>query len=106
MIHRFHLDDMFIVTDTCSGSVHVMDEIAYEMTGMYEEAGKEEVIRRAKERFGTDAAELEECYDQITALKDAGHGFKGEDRERAARESAAFVQEILTKTEPDALAAA
>ena len=26
--------------------------------------------------------------------------------ERAARESAAFVQEILTKTEPDALAAA
>ena len=72
MIHRFHLDDMFIVTDTCSGSVHVMDEIAYEMTGMYEEAGKEEVIRRAKERFGTDAAELEECYDQITALKDAG----------------------------------
>jgi hypothetical protein len=39
-------------------------------------------------------------------LKDAGHGFKGEDRERAARESAAFVQEILTKTEPDALAAA
>ena len=86
MIHRFHLDDMFIVTDTCSGSVHVMDEIAYEMTGMYEEAGKEEVIRRAKERFGTDAAELEECYDQITALKDAGKLFTPDVFESAAGE--------------------
>ena len=33
MIHRYHLDDFFIVIDTCSGSVHVVDEIAYEIIG-------------------------------------------------------------------------
>ena len=86
MIHRFHLDDMYIVTDTCSGSVHVMDETAYEMTGMYEEAGREDVIRRVKERFGTDEAELEELYDEITALKDAGKLFTPDTFESAAGE--------------------
>ena len=39
-------------------------------------------------------------------IEGAGHGFNGEDRERAARESAAFMQEILTKAGSDARAAA
>ena len=37
MVHRYHLDDWYIVIDTCSGSVHVVDEIAYELIGRYEE---------------------------------------------------------------------
>ena len=31
MIHRFHLDEFYIVVDPCSASVHVVDEIAYEL---------------------------------------------------------------------------
>jgi len=75
MIHRYQLDGMNIVLDTCSGSVHAVDEIAYEMIGLYEEKSKEEIISALHARFGEDAAELSECYDQITALKEQGKLF-------------------------------
>ena len=42
MIHRYHLDDWYIVIDTCSGSVHVVDDIAYEIIALFEEKSKEE----------------------------------------------------------------
>ena len=75
MIHRFHLDDWYIVVDTCSGSVHAVDEIAYEMIGAYEEKSREELIADIARRFGENPAEAAECYDQITALKEQGKLF-------------------------------
>ena len=75
MIHRFHLDDRYIVVDTCSGSVHAVDEIAYEMIGAYENTGRDELIAEMEKRFHEDPAELAECYDQITALKEQGKLF-------------------------------
>ena len=66
MIHRFHLDDRYIVVDTCSGSVHAVDEIA---------TGRDELIAEMEQRFHEDPAELAECYDQITALKEQGKLF-------------------------------
>ena len=72
MIHRYHLDDWYIVIDTCSGSVHVVDEIAYEIIGCYEEKPREEVLREMSARFQEDPAEIAECYDQVTELKEQG----------------------------------
>ena len=72
MIHRYHLDDWFIVIDTCSGSVHVVDEIAYEIIGCYEQKTREEILPEMARRFGEDPAEIAECYDQVTALKEQG----------------------------------
>ncbi|MBQ6720817.1 MAG: thioether cross-link-forming SCIFF peptide maturase, partial [Clostridia bacterium] len=70
MIHRYHLDDYYIVLDTCSGSVHVVDEIAYELIGRYEDTDRETLLKEMQERFHEDPAELAECYDQVTALKE------------------------------------
>ncbi len=75
MIHRFHLDDYFIVVDPCSASVHVVDEMAYEMIGLYEEHSREEILAELTGRLKADPAELEECYDQLTALKEQGSLF-------------------------------
>ena len=75
MIHRFHLDDWYIVVDTCSGSVHAVDEIAYEMIGAYENTDRETLIAETARRFGEDPAEVAECYGQITALKEQGKLF-------------------------------
>ena len=61
MVHRFHLDDRYIVVDTCSGSVHAVDEIAYEMIGGYENTGRDELIAGMEQRFHEDPAELAEC---------------------------------------------
>ena len=72
MIHRYHLDDWYIVIDTCSGSVHVVDEIAYEIIGCYGEKSRDEIVREMSARFGEDPAEVAECWDQVTALKEQG----------------------------------
>ena len=76
MIHRFHLGDYYIVLDVCSGAVHAVDELAYEMIGLYEELDREALLRTMHERF-PDAAEedLAECWAQIGALRDAGQLF-------------------------------
>ena len=57
MIHRYHLDDWFIVIDTCSGSVHTVDEIAYEMIGCYEQKAREEAVRQEKLRLEKEKRE-------------------------------------------------
>ena len=75
MVHRFHLDDQYIVVDTCSGSVHAVDEIAYEMIGAYESRERDALIAEMRDKFGEDPAELRECYDQITELKEQGRLF-------------------------------
>ena len=86
MIHRYHLDDLYIVLDTCSGSVHVVDEIAYEIIGLYEEKTKDGIVADMAERFREDPAEIAECYDQITALKEAGQLFSPDTYEAMAGE--------------------
>ena len=86
MIHRFHLDDQYIVVDVCSGSVHAVDEIAYEMIGGYEEKNRDALIAEMHARFGEDPAELSSLYDEITALKDQGKLFSPDTFEPMAGE--------------------
>ena len=40
MIHQYKQLGLNIVLDICSGSVHVVDEVAYDIIGMYEKCGK------------------------------------------------------------------
>ena len=66
MVHRFHLDDIYIAVDVCSGSVHVLDETAYEIIGGYEEKDRQTLTAETAEKLHIDQAEAEECYDQVT----------------------------------------
>ena len=36
MVHQYKLNGYNIVLDTCSGSVHTVDEVAYDIIEMYE----------------------------------------------------------------------
>ena len=86
MIHRYHLDDYYIVLDTCSGGVHVVDEIAYELIGLYESKTKEEIVAELSQRFHEDPAEVAECYDQVAQLKEKGQLFAPDTFENMAGE--------------------
>ena len=44
MIHCYKLGGMNIVLDICSGSVHVVDEVAYDIIALYQEKSREEII--------------------------------------------------------------
>ncbi len=79
MIHRYQLGGLNIVLDIYSGSVHVVDEIAYDAIGLYEEVAKDELISRLFDKYGdredVTREELEELYEQIGELKAAGSLF-------------------------------
>ena len=76
MIHQYKLHGLPIVLDTCSGSVHVVDDIAYDIIAMYEENDRETVLKAMEEKYGAredvTPEELAECYDQIGELKEEG----------------------------------
>ncbi len=79
MIHQYKLGGYNIVLDVCSGSVHVVDEIAYEIIALFESHDRETVLQRVAEQFSDRAdvtrQDLEECYAQVEQLRDAGKLF-------------------------------
>ena len=76
MIHRYQLGGYNIVLDVCSGGVHVVDEVAYEIIGLFEENSREAVLAAVEAKFPhIAAAEIAECYDQVRGLKEAGKLF-------------------------------
>ena len=44
MVHQYKLNGFNIVLDTCSGAVHVVDEVAYDVIEMYPKKQKEEIV--------------------------------------------------------------
>jgi len=78
MIHQYKLLGCNMVLDTCSGSVHAVDEVAYDVISLYESHGKEEIVAALKDRYapqGVPPEEIAACYDQVTELKDQGSLF-------------------------------
>ncbi len=79
MIHQYKLGDYNIVLDVCSGSVHAVDEVAYDIIGMFETKEKDEILSILREKYAhredITEADLEECYAQVLALKESGKLF-------------------------------
>lgn len=88
MIHQYKLGGYNIVLDICSGSVHVVDEIAYDIIEIFEGKTKKEVLSLISQKYASreDLSEkdLEECYSQIEELKDQGKLFAPDTFEAAA----------------------
>ena len=76
MIHQYKLGGYNIVLDVCSGAVHAVDDVAYDMIAAFESADRADVISAIAEKHPNEAAEgIAECYDQIAELKAAGELF-------------------------------
>ena len=87
MIHQYKFGELNIVLDICSGSVHSVDEVAYDIISIYEAEKRENVISQICEKYpNIDKSEIEECYDQITELKEEGLLFAPDTFEKMAGE--------------------
>ena len=88
MIHQYKLGGYNIVLDVCSGGVHVVDEVAYDIISMFEEHTKDSIICEMKKKYADrediTATDIEECYDQVVSLKDAGKLFAPDNFESMA----------------------
>ena len=51
MVHQYKLNGYNIVLDTCSGSVHVVDEVAYDIIAMYKDKTADEIVKHITETY-------------------------------------------------------
>ncbi len=79
MIHQYQLNGYNIVLDICSGSVHAVDEVAYDIISMFETHEKDEIISKISEKYSSrediTAEDIEECFAQVVSLKESGKLF-------------------------------
>ena len=73
MIHQYKNNGYNIVMDVNSGSIHVVDDMSYDLIAMYEEYTKEEIIEKLSAQY--PAEDIAEAWDEITELKEAGKLF-------------------------------
>ena len=79
MIHQYKQGGYNIVLDVCSGAVHVVDEIAYDIIALFENTAKEDVLKAIEEKYADrediTKADIAECYAQVEGLKASGKLF-------------------------------
>ena len=76
MVHQYKLNGYNIVLDSCSGSIHSVDEVAYDIIAMYKEKSPEEIVRELLEKYAhrsdVTEEELYACIADVAALEKAG----------------------------------
>ncbi len=79
MVHQYQLNGYNIVLDTCSGSVHAVDEVAYDIISLYPDHARGEIVdfilRKYGDRDDVTEAEVEQCIDDVETLKAEGKLF-------------------------------
>ena len=79
MVHQYQLNGYNIVLDTCSGAVHAVDDVAYDMIAAWQSTDRETLIRQMLSRYAdrpdVTEADLRDCADDIAALEADGQLF-------------------------------
>ena len=76
MIHQYKLLGYNIVLDICSGSVHAVDELAYDIISMFEQNDTAAIVAALSGKYeGVSDGEIAECCGQIAELKTQGQLF-------------------------------
>ena len=77
MVHQYQLNGYNIVLDTCSGSIHVVDEVAYDVIALFETHTPDAIVQAMLDKFGDAVTEkaTRDCIADVQSLKDAGKLF-------------------------------
>ena len=79
MVHQYKLNGYNIVLDSCSGSIHAVDEVAYDVIAMFESHTEEEIVAALLDKYAdredVTEPELRDCIGDVSALKAAGKLF-------------------------------
>ena len=76
MVHQYKLNGYNIVLDTCSGGVHVVDEVAYDIIALYPDKSADEITAEMMSKYGhredVTEEEVRSCIEDVAALVKAG----------------------------------
>ncbi|MBO5285535.1 MAG: thioether cross-link-forming SCIFF peptide maturase [Clostridia bacterium] len=90
MVHQYKLNGYNIVLDTCSGSVHSVDDVAYDIIKMFNDFTSDEIVTKILDKYSFDTTvnkeDILECIEDIKALKEDGKLFSTDAYEGLARD--------------------
>ncbi len=76
MVHQYKLNGYNIVVDSCSGSIHVVDEVAYDIIALYKDKGYDEIVSEMLSKYAhredVTKEELYDCIEDVKSLEEAG----------------------------------
>lgn len=76
MVHQYKLNGYNIVLDMCSGSVHVVDDVAYDIIELYKDKSAEEIVQAMLQKYAARPDVIREdvlqCIEDVAALEQAG----------------------------------
>ncbi len=76
MVHQYKLNGYNLVLDSCSGGVHVVDEVAYDLIALYPDHTPEEIVQTLLETYrdrpDVTEAEIRECLADVESLVKSG----------------------------------
>ena len=79
MVHQYKLNGYNIVLDSCSGSIHVVDEVGYDIIAMFESHTPDQIVSAIMEKYGhredVTEPEIRDYIGDVQALKDSGKLF-------------------------------
>ena len=78
MIHSFKLNGYNIVLDVASGSVHSVDDVAYDVINLYETKSRKEIVKEVAVKYAQDGVseqDVIECLDDVDELVTQGKLF-------------------------------
>ena len=88
MIHQYKLNGYNIVLDPASGSVHSVDDLAYDIIELFPDHKREEITALMLEKYGSDSEiteqEIIDCIDDVEELKAQGKLFSEDKYENIA----------------------
>ena len=88
MVHQYKLNGYNIVLDTCSGSVHTVDDVAYDIIEMYKSCEEEQIVSDILKKHGhlpdVTREEILACIGDIRELENMGKLFSEDKYEKLA----------------------
>ena len=85
MVHQYKLNGYDIVLDTASGSVHLVDDVAYDIIEMYKSRSADEICAAICEKYpDVTRSDVLECLDDVTELEREHKLFTPDDYEQLA----------------------
>lgn len=78
MIHKYFLNNNYIVLDVASGSVHIVDKITYDLLDDYKNKTKSEILDYYKDKYNEKDIKL--CLEEIDQLVEEGLLFSEEEQ--------------------------
>ena len=72
MVHQYQLNGYNIVLDSCSGSIHVVDEVAYDIIALFQEKTPDQIVEELSAKYADRAdvteTDLRDCIEDVESL--------------------------------------